>query len=111
VATLRLDPMDIPPEVQMKGLLPSNRGRPTLMGPGKLEDITLNPFRSGRSLQELAFEMAKDLVRGYCAQPDCTVPAHMLFPQVARIVMRYLRDKVQPIPPANVLDVFCSPYY
>src|SRR5580692_1144958 len=23
----------------------------------------------------------------------------------------YLRDKVQPIPPANILDVFLSPYY
>lgn len=111
VAMLRLDPFNIPPEVQMKGLLPSNQGRPALMGPGKLEDVTLNPFRKGRRLQELAFDMARDLVRGYCAQPNCTVPPHVLFPQVADIVTRYLTEKVQPIAPAELLDVFCSPYY
>lgn len=111
VATLRLDPFNIPPEVQMKGLLPSNQGRPTLMGPGKLEDVTLNPFRKGRRLQELAFDMARDLVRGYCAQPNCTVPPHALFPQVADIVMQYLTERVQSVAPAELLDVFCSPYY
>lgn len=111
VATLHLDPFDIPPEVQMKALLPTNQGRPTLTGPGKLDDVTLNPFRRGRRLQELAFDMARDLVRGYCGQPNCSVPPHALFPQVAEIVMRYLTQKVQPVSPAELLDVFCSPYY
>ena len=111
VATVPLDPMNIPPEVQLKAMVPSNQGRPTLMGPGNVVDVTLNPFRKGRRLQELAFDMAKDLVRGYCAQPNCTVPAHVLFPQVAEIVARYLRDNVRPVPPAHTLDVFCSPYY
>lgn len=35
----------------------------------------------------------------------------MLFPQVSRIVQRYLRDHVRPLPPADLLDVFLSPYY
>lgn len=35
----------------------------------------------------------------------------MLFPQLVRIVERYLHDKVQPLPPASVLDVALSPYY
>jgi type III restriction enzyme len=30
---------------------------------------------------------------------------------MAKIADAYLRDKVQPIPPANLLDVFLSPYY
>jgi type III restriction enzyme len=34
-----------------------------------------------------------------------------LFPQVARIVEKYLKDKVYRIPPAQILDVFLSPYY
>lgn len=106
-----VDPMNIPPEIQMKAAVPANGGRPSLMGPGKLEDVTLNPFRKGRRVQELTFDLARDLVRGYCNQPLCEVPAHVLFPQVVEIVGKYLDDKVRPIPPADVIDVFLSPYY
>ena len=111
VAMLHLDPMSIPPEIQMKGMAATNQGRPSLTGPGKLEDVTLNPYRSSKRLQELAFDMAGDLVRGYCGQPNCDVPAHVLFPQMVEIVNRYLREKVHPAPPASVLDVFLAPYY
>ncbi|MEX2115266.1 MAG: type III restriction endonuclease subunit R, partial [Bacteroidota bacterium] len=65
VAQLRLDPLKIPPEVQMKAVLPANSGRPSLTGPGKLEDVTLNPYRKGRRLQELTFDLARDLTRDY----------------------------------------------
>jgi type III restriction enzyme len=34
-----------------------------------------------------------------------------LFPQIVKIVDRYLREFVDPVPPANILDVFLSPYY
>jgi len=111
LAPVALDPRRIPPEVQVKGLLPSNRGRPTLSGPGALEDVTLNPFRAGRRMQELVFQMARDLTRDYVGQPGCEVPPHVLFPQLARIVERYLREKVIPEPPAERIDVFLSPYY
>jgi len=111
VASLTLDPMNIPPEVQMKAGLLSNRGRPSLMGPGKLENVDLNPYRSGRRFQELVFELARDLTRDYVAQPTCEAPAHVLFPQIAQIAQRYLKEKVRPISPANILDVFLSPYY
>jgi type III restriction enzyme len=111
IARLTLDPMRIPPEVEVKALVPNNRGRPSLTGPGKLESVTLNPYRRGRRFQELVFEMAKDLTRDYCAQPSCAVPPHVLFPQLAAIVHRYLSEKVRPLPPADVLDVFLAPYY
>lgn len=111
VASLTLDPMQIPPEVQMKAGLLSNKGRPSLMGPGKLENVDLNPYRSGRRFQELVFELARDLTRDYAAQPSCEAPPHVLFPQLAQIAQRYLKEKVRPIHPANILDVFLSPYY
>jgi type III restriction enzyme len=110
-ATLILDPMNIPPEVQMKAGLPLNGGRPSLLGPGKLESVDLNPYRSGRRLQELIFDLARDLTREYVSQPSCAASAHVLFPQLVRIAERYLREKVDPVPPANILDVFLSPYY
>lgn len=103
--------MNIPAEVQMKAALPNNRGRPTLMGPGKLENVDLNPYRSGRKFQELVIDLPRDLTRDYVAQPSCEAPPHVLFPQLVQIAQRYLREKVRPIHPANILDVFLSPYY
>ena len=111
IAPLRLDPMDIPPEVEMKAGLPSNEGRPSLVGPGRLERIDLNPYRAGRRLQKLVFEMARELTRDYRAQPHCVAPSHVLFPQIATIVDRYLREKVHPIDPARDVDAFLSPWY
>lgn len=108
---LIIDPMKIPPEVEMKANVPSNHGRPTLYGPGKLEKVDLNPFRSGRRFQELVFDMAAELTREYVSRKECESPPHVLFPQVRHIVERYLREKVRPLEPANILDVFCSPYY
>ncbi|TLD43375.1 MAG: Type III restriction-modification enzyme, helicase subunit [Candidatus Jettenia ecosi] len=111
VAQLYLDPMNIPPEVEMKAGLPNNQGRYSLTGPGRIENVDLSPYRSGRRFQELVFELARDLARNYVSQPGCTVPPHILFPQVARIVEKYLKEKVLPISPANIMDAFLSPYY
>ncbi|HUN65176.1 MAG TPA: type III restriction endonuclease subunit R [Bacteroidota bacterium] len=111
VASLQLDPFKIPPEVQMKAMVATNKGRPSLMGPGKLVDVSLNPYREGRRFQELVFELARDLTRSYVTQPGCEVPVHALFPQFVSIVREYLNNKVEPVPPAKLIDVFLSPYY
>lgn len=111
VAPLFLDPLKIPPEVEMKASLPTNTGRPSLTGPGKLERIDLNPFRRSRREQELVFEMARDLTRAYVSSPGCDAPAHALFPQVAAIVRKYVHDKLVAIRPAAKVDLFLSPYY
>jgi type III restriction enzyme len=111
IAPVWLDPTNIPPEVQVKAVLPDNQGRSSLMGPGKLVDVTLNPYRKDRRLQQLAFELAADLTRSYCDQPSCEAPSHVLFPQLVQIAQRFLREKVKAVPPAERLDVFLSPYY
>jgi hypothetical protein len=108
---LVLNPRAIPPEIEMKAALPTNRGRHSLLGPGRIESVTLNPYREGRRQQQLVFELARDLTRGYAGRENGAAPAHVLFPQLVRIVERYLRDCVEPVPPAERLDVFLSPYY
>jgi type III restriction enzyme len=108
---LRLVPGTIPPEVDVKGGLPNNEGRFSLSGPGAIEHVSLNPYRKGRRLQELIFDMAAALTRDYTAQPRCEVPTHVLFPQMANLVERYFEEFVEPVPPADILDVFLSPYY
>ncbi|MCX7751149.1 MAG: DEAD/DEAH box helicase family protein, partial [Candidatus Bipolaricaulota bacterium] len=70
VAPLFLDPAKIPPEVQVKAALPTNTGRPSLLGPGRLDDVTLNPYRSRRRFQELIFELAAALTREYVSRGD-----------------------------------------
>lgn len=111
VAPLFLDPMKIPPEVEVKASLPGNSGRPSLTGPGRLERVDLNPFRRGRREQTLVFEMASDLTKSYVNGGSCEAPAHVLFPQIAGIVARYLKEKVVPVRPAERVDLFLSPYY
>lgn len=111
VPPLWLDPTKIPPEVQVKASLPSNTGRPSLLGPGRLEDVTLNPFRRGRRLQSLVFELAGDLTREFAASGRSEAPPHVLFPQLARLVHQYVDRKVIPVPPAEQVDLFMSPYY
>jgi len=111
VPALTIDPTRIPPEVEVKANLPSNLGRASLSGPGKLEKVDLNPYRSGHRFQELVFDMAADLTKEYVSRRECEAPAHVLFPQMRQIVDRYLREKVRPMPPAETIDVFCSPYY
>jgi type III restriction enzyme len=111
VAPLWLDPVKIPPEVQMKASLPTNTGRPSLVGPGRLEDVDLNPYRRHRRLQELVFELAADLTRDYVRGGQAEAPAHVLFPQLAAIAQRFVTDKVIPVKPAERVDLFLSPYY
>ena len=111
VAPLVLDPLNIPPEVEVKGTLPNNKGRYTLCGPGKIEDVTMNPYRSTVRLQQLVFEMASALTKDYVIGGNCEVSAHVLFPQIMRIVDKYAREKIKPLAPAQVEDAFLSPYY
>lgn len=111
IPKIEVNPQKIPPEVQVGRLLPSATGRLSVMGPGKSEEVTLDPYRAQRRLQELKFDLAQELVRDCLRSRRCDVPAHALFPQLLHVVERYLRDKVVVQPPAELLDVFLAPYY
>jgi type III restriction enzyme len=71
----------------------------------------VDQYREERIKQEREEHMAAALVKDYGAQPKCEAPTHVLFPQMVRIVDRYLREYVDPVPPADILDVFLPPYY
>ena len=47
VPSLLIDPLKIPPEVEVKGLTINNQGRLSLNGPGKVDQVSLNDFRPG----------------------------------------------------------------
>ncbi len=111
VPELVLDPTNIPPEIDMKGLLPNNKGRISLIGPSKLESVTLNAYRKELRPQRVAFELAKSLAADMGGRPSCAVPMHALFPQLLAITVRYLDQKVRPVKPAELVDVALSPYF
>jgi type III restriction enzyme len=97
--------------VQTKGLNINTSGKLSLSGPGYIVDVSLKEFRARRRIQELVFDLAKALTSDCIAQSRCTIPNHVLFPQLVQIVGRYLKEKVDVRPPADLKDLFLAPYY
>jgi type III restriction enzyme len=110
IATVAVDPMKVPDEVQLKATL-LNRGRPSLSEPGKSTTINLDAWRKSTRLQEEEFDMAAALTREYASQDTCEAPAHVLFPQMLAIVKRFVSDRVLVDSPEKRVDVFLSPYW
>jgi type III restriction enzyme len=110
VATLVLDPANISVEVGMASALPNNRGRQSAVA-GRTHEVTMEPYRRERRLQQVVFELARDLTRELVRAGAVAVPAGVLFPQLLRIAQRYVDEKVAAIEPSAKLDVGLSPYY
>jgi predicted nucleotidyltransferase len=108
---LVIDPSHIPSEVQTKGLQFSDRGRPSLGGPGRARESSLDPYRSRLRVQEIVFGIARDLVRSLTDGGDAAVPTHVLFPQLVEIVRQYVAGKVTALPPGEIEDLAVAPYY
>jgi len=106
-----LSPTVIPTEVQVKGLHLTNTGRQSLMGPGRLDDVGLQGFRGSRRIQELVFDVAAHMTQLFQSRDSCELPAHVLFPQLARLVERYVATKTEVGPGADRKDLFLAPYY
>ena len=111
VAPVTIDPLNIPPEVELKGLNVTEAGRLSFNGPSKVDQATLEKFRRGKRVQEIVFDLAGGLVRRLVKDRQCEVPAHALFPQLVPIVERYMREMVKVIPPNDIRDTAISPYY
>lgn len=110
VPVFSMDPLEIPDEVKVKALA-GDQGRPSLLGPGAEDDVTLAAWRRGRRIQELAFDMARVLALRYLQTVPPEVPAHALFPQMLAVVQQFVTDRVQPEGRRETIDVFLDPYF
>ena len=111
VPSLVLQPDLIPPNVDVKGLSITNTGRMRLSGPGRLDEVSLREYRAKMRMQELVFDLARGMTKHYVSQPGCHVPAHVLFPQLVKIIQRYTSEKVEVRSPAELKDLGLAPYY
>ena len=111
VPRLIMDPLDVPPDVLVKALAWTATDRPTLFGPGKTDMVSMDAWRRGHRRQELEYELARTLTKRYAGTPTCEVPPHVLFPQMLRLVRRFLAEKVEARGGYDLLDAFLNPYY
>src|SRR6266516_7274285 len=74
IPSLLIKPDQIPPEVEVKGLNLNNRGRPSLLGPGRVDQVSLKERRSHLRVQELVFDVARALTRDFIEQRSSEVP-------------------------------------
>ncbi len=87
-----------------------NKGIPSLSGPGKVSQITLEKHRRENRLQELQFKMTVTLAREYASK--CSIPQPMLFRQLLKIVQQYFKSgRISAAHPNDIKDAFMSPYY
>jgi type III restriction enzyme len=111
IPPIKVDPLEIPDEVRVKAALPTNQGKPSLFGPGKLEGIDLTRWLADLRRQEREFDLAATLTREYVKQESCEAPAHILFPQLLAVVQKFVRDRVVADDDEKRAEVFLAPYY
>ena len=111
VATLPLDPGEIPDETLLKGLSTDEGGALSLLGPGRTEEVTLAAWRKGVRLQQVEYELARTLTGKFVEGAECDIPRHALFPQMLAVVRRGIAERVYPLGGRDRRDVFLNPYY
>ena len=103
---LWLDPAKIPPEVEVKASLAEQHGAAVADRPGQARERRPQSvsIRAG-ACRSWCSRWRKDLTREYVKSGSCEAPAHVLFPQLVRIVQQYVDEKVTPIAPAERVDL------
>ncbi len=109
IPELELDPTQYPSIVELGPLVIDSQGRvvPTLGS----ERVTLEPFRTGKRVQGLAFDLARALTEQLVDRTGIEIPKHALFPQLLGAAQRYLREKVHVPPQAQLVDVYLPSYF
>jgi type III restriction enzyme len=110
VPKLVLDPMAVPDTVLMKGLAGVD-GALAAYGPGAVNVVTLDAWRAGVRVQQVAFTLAKVLSQQWVQERGSAVPMHRLFPQMLVYTQHFLATKLERHGNRAAQDVALNPYF
>jgi type III restriction enzyme len=110
VGELVLDPEEVPDDVLLRGLTTQD-GRLIAFGPGAPARVNLAAWREGVRLQQVAFELAKVLVRKWQEDRGDAIPVHRLFPQMLDVASRFIADHVTSVGSRAKQDLAINPYF
>jgi type III restriction enzyme len=110
VGELVLDPEQVPDAVLLKGLSTAD-GTLTRFGPGAVEEVSLDAWRTSIRVQEVVFDLARQLVRRWQADNGASIPTHRLFPQMLEASMRFVETRVEPLGSRRKQDLAINPYF
>jgi type III restriction enzyme len=93
VGKLVLDPEDVPDEILLRGLAAAD-GRLIAYGPGTPVRVSLEAWRQGIRIQQVAFALGKVLLRKWQEDRGDAIRVHRLFPQMLDAANRFIGDHV-----------------
>jgi len=110
IGELVLDPEEVPDDVLLRGLTAQD-GRLIAFGPGAPVRVNLEAWRQGVRVQQVAFELAKVLVRKWQEDRGDAIPMHRLFPQMLDAANHFIDDHVTPLKSRTKQDLAINPYF
>ena len=94
----------------MRGLAAPD-GRLIAYGPGEPVRVSLEAWRRGVRVQQVAFELAKVLVQKWQEDRGDAIPGHRLFPQMLDAANHFIDEHVTAIKSRAKQDVAINPYF
>lgn len=110
VGYLVLDSVDIPDETLVQGLSAAD-GRLTRYGPGKPRHLTMDEWRSSVRIQQVCFNLAKELTRQWRDEYGDSIPVHRQFPQMLQVSTTFIDEHVECEGARKKLDLLINPYF
>jgi len=110
VGNLPIDPRRVPDDVLLRGLATPD-GRLTAYGPGSPVRVSLEAWRKGVRLQQVAFELARALTKAWQDNRGDAIPAHRLFPQMLDAATKFIDDHVDAGDGGAKQDLAINPYF
>jgi type III restriction enzyme len=111
VRKIILDPAVVPDSALVRGLA-THDGALSAYGPGEPVLVSLDAWRRGVRVQQVAFAIAREMTVAWLK--DCGgsgIPTHTLFPQLLTTVNRFLAEKVECYGNRVLQDVAINPYF
>ena len=110
VGNLVLDPGEVPDDVLLRGLTTQD-GRLISFGPGSPVRVSLESWRQGVRIQQVAFELAKVLAQKWQQDRGDAIPPHRLFPQMLQASTYFIDNHVDTIGSSEKQDLAINPYF